>query len=83
MKDAKRKDTKDHHNDRLSQQMVFTAMEYLPQKESNKAHFKSDFMKNFSKKYKDMTEGNCDSEYEIEFDEHEYCPHCGQAIKWE
>lgn len=26
---------------------------------------------------------NCDSKYEIEFEEHEYCPHCGQAIKWE
>lgn len=26
---------------------------------------------------------NCDSKYEIEFDEHEYCPICGQAIKWE
>lgn len=57
MKCKERKESKDHHNDRLSQQMVFTTMERLPQKESNKSHFKSDFMKNFSKQYKDMTEG--------------------------
>ena len=26
---------------------------------------------------------NCDKAYELEIDEFDYCPNCGQAIKWE
>lgn len=25
---------------------------------------------------------NCGMEYEMEYEEHKYCPECGQAIKW-
>lgn len=25
---------------------------------------------------------NCNSRYEVEYEEHDYCPNCGQAIDW-
>lgn len=25
---------------------------------------------------------NCDSAYEVEYDDYKYCPNCGQAIDW-
>lgn len=25
---------------------------------------------------------NCEHEYEIDYEEHSYCPECGQAIDW-
>lgn len=25
---------------------------------------------------------NCDTEYELEYEEHEYCPKCGELIDW-
>ena len=26
---------------------------------------------------------NCDREYEIDYEEHDYCPFCGKAILWD
>lgn len=26
---------------------------------------------------------NCESRYEMEYEEHDHCPKCGQAIKWD
>ena len=25
---------------------------------------------------------NCEKRYEVDYDEYDYCPHCGQAIDW-
>ena len=25
---------------------------------------------------------NCDSRYEVDYDEYDYCPNCGQALDW-
>lgn len=26
---------------------------------------------------------NCDKSYELDYEEYDYCPNCGQKIKWE
>lgn len=26
---------------------------------------------------------NCDKKYEVDYDEYDHCPNCGQAIDWE
>lgn len=26
---------------------------------------------------------NCDSRYEVDYDDYDYCPNCGQRLKWE
>lgn len=25
---------------------------------------------------------NCDTDYEVDYDHYNYCPHCGQALNW-
>ena len=26
---------------------------------------------------------NCEKKYEVDYDKYEYCPNCGQALRWE
>lgn len=33
--------------------------------------------------YDTWTCPNCSKSYEVDYEEYDYCPNCGQAIKWE
>lgn len=59
------------------------AIEVLEKQIPKEPYFEGDGYYDGSLVYDTWRCPSCDSEYEVEFEEHECCPHCGQAIKWE
>lgn len=62
---------------------INTAIIAIEKQIPKKPYFRGDGYYNGNLVYDTWICPNCDSGYEVEFEEHEYCPHCGQSIKWE
>lgn len=58
------------------------AIEALEKQIPKKPTFEGDGYWNGKLVYDTWICPNCEKDYEVEYDEYDYCPNCGQAIDW-
>lgn len=62
---------------------ISTLKEVLEKQRPKTPYFSGDGYWNGQLVYDTWTCPNCSKSYEVDYEEHDYCPNCGQAIKWE
>ena len=59
------------------------ALDALNKQIAKEPHFYGDGYWNGELVYDTWTCPNCSKSYEVDFEEYDFCPNCGQKIKWD